>query len=187
MTRDHAAIGSSSSHPSPLVGDSRIGAWSDWLGTAAAIGCAIHCAAMPLVIAYLPAWGLTFLADEGFHQWMAVGCFAIAVCAFVPGFRKHGRLTPVITGGVGLAMISIAAFGFAGECCASCETTTSQVASAESTCTSTGCSSCPSESDAVSIGGSNDSLQSVAPAPANSPPWLGLLVLWLTPLGGFVL
>ena len=95
--------------------------WSDWAGMVASIGCAIHCAAMPFVIAYLPMLGLSFLADEAFHKWMAVGCFAIALTAFVPGFRKHGRLLPVIIGSVGLVMISIAAFGLAGECCAACE------------------------------------------------------------------
>lgn len=102
--------------------------WSDWAGMVASIGCAIHCAAMPFVIAYLPALGLSFLADEAFHKWMAVGCFIIALTAFVPGLRKHGRFTPVIIGSVGLVLISIAAFGFAGECCAACEGDAASVA-----------------------------------------------------------
>ncbi|MEM6364443.1 MAG: MerC domain-containing protein, partial [Planctomycetota bacterium] len=52
--------------------------WKDFVGVVASIACAIHCAAMPFVIAYLPAMGLSFLADEAFHKWMAVACFAIA-------------------------------------------------------------------------------------------------------------
>jgi hypothetical protein len=105
---------------------SAISSWGDAVGMVASIGCAIHCAAMPFVIAYLPALGLSFLADEAFHQWMAVGCFAIALTAFVPGFRKHGRLTLVVIGSVGLVMISFAAFGLAGDCCAACESHATQ-------------------------------------------------------------
>ena len=44
-------------------------AWADWAGMIASIGCAIHCAAMPLVLAYLPTLGLSWLADEVFHKW----------------------------------------------------------------------------------------------------------------------
>jgi hypothetical protein len=72
--------------------------WSDWAGMVASIGCAIHCAAMPFAIAYLPALGLSFLADQAFHKWMVAGCFAIALAAFIPGVRKHGRLTPKYVG-----------------------------------------------------------------------------------------
>ena len=96
-------------------------AWRDSLGIVASIGCAIHCAAMPFVIAYLPALGLSFLADEGFHQWMAVACFLIAIAAFLPGIKKHKNLLPVTMGGVGLVLITFAAFGLEGECCPSCE------------------------------------------------------------------
>ena len=47
-------------------------AWADWAGLIASIGCAVHCAVMPLVLAYLPSFGLSWLADEMFHRWMAV-------------------------------------------------------------------------------------------------------------------
>ena len=46
--------------------------WTDFAGIAASLGCAIHCAAMPFVIGYLPNLGLTWMAREGFHQWTAV-------------------------------------------------------------------------------------------------------------------
>ena len=42
--------------------------WADWAGMIASIGCAIHCAAMPMVLAYLPALGLGWLAGEEFHR-----------------------------------------------------------------------------------------------------------------------
>ena len=54
--------------------ESSLSTWRDWVGITASVGCAIHCAAMPFVIAYLPAFGLSFLADEAFHKWMALIC-----------------------------------------------------------------------------------------------------------------
>jgi len=121
MKDEQVMVGSLGAESITEVAEPSWAGWSDWVGMIASIGCAVHCAAMPFVIAYLPALGLGFLADEGFHQWMAVGCFVIALLAFVPGLRKHRRLTPVIIGSVGLVMITTAAFGFAGECCASCQ------------------------------------------------------------------
>ena len=171
------------------------GAWSDWIGMLASIGCAIHCAAMPFVIAYLPALGLTFLADEAFHKWMAVGCFVVAMTAFVPGLRKHGRLTPVIIGCVGLVMISIAAFGFAGECCAACESdvtlesavATSESAVAGAVCTDECCEHCAEEDASGSSIDSDASSPSLVTASVGSFSWLGRVAPWLTPLGGIVL
>jgi len=170
--------------------------WSDWVGMIASVGCAIHCAAMPFVIAYLPAMGLSFLADEAFHKWMAIACFAIALTAFVPGFRKHRRLTPVIIGSFGLVMISIAAFGFAGECCAACDTDAASVAAVDSeACTDECCPLCASEDvvdeakeseqAALAAGLTSTNFASVVPSGVSQ---LGSRVApWLTPLGGIVL
>ena len=118
--------------------------WKDYLGIVASIGCAIHCAAMPFVIASLPALGLSFLAHEGFHKWMALACFLIAIAAFIPGFRKHKNLWPALVAGVGLFIITFAAFGLSDECCPSCEEA-NQVAITESDC----CPSCQEGSQLV--------------------------------------
>ena len=104
----------------PLDNNSPASTWRDLVGIIASIGCAIHCAAMPFVISYLPALGLSFLADESFHKWMALACFLIAIFAFIPGLRKHGNWFPVSIGAGGLFLITFAAFGFAGECFPSC-------------------------------------------------------------------
>ena len=108
-----------------LDNNSPVSTWRDLVGIIASIGCAIHCAAMPFVISYLPALGLSFLADESFHKWMALACFLIAIFAFIPGLRKHGNWFPVSIGTGGLFLITFAAFGFAGECCPSCAEATS--------------------------------------------------------------
>ena len=95
-------------------------AWADVAGLTASIGCAIHCAAMPLVFAYLPALGLGWLAGEGFHRYMAILCFLLALTAFLPGWRSHKSLVPMGWGLAGLILINTTAFGLEEGCCPSC-------------------------------------------------------------------
>lgn len=177
--------------------------WGDWIGMVASIGCAIHCAAMPFVIAFLPALGLSFLADEAFHQWMAIICFTIALAAFVPGFRRHRRILPAAIGSVGLTLISVAAFGMAGECCPSCaagsvdETPAIQEVSLE-TSDSAAIGGIVSESDtcdcefcdAAAVAEQEEpSLPPslAATAPTQSASFLSRIAVWLTPVGGLIL
>ncbi len=180
-----------------------VSSWSDWIGMVASIGCAIHCAAMPFVIASLPALGLSFLADESFHQWMAVVCFVIALAAFVPGWRKHRRLLPAAVGVVGLTFICTAAFGLAGECCPSCQFVpegSEQVVACEDAC----CEHCAAEEAiaaealaATEAPAAGESLASTAEtsssvtqasiAPLPSSGFLSAIAPWLTPVGGIVL
>lgn len=158
--------------------------WRDWLGIVASVGCAIHCAAMPFVIAYLPAWGLSFLADEAFHKWMALVCFLIAIAAFVPGIRKHENWLPISIGAFGLALITVAAFGLAGECCPSCES--SKIATDDSvTCVDcVDCSQCQSQRTELE---SNESSLGEFSASDNQQDLLSKLAPWITPVGGLLL
>ncbi|MCC9655902.1 MerC domain-containing protein [Rhodopirellula sp. JC737] len=160
--------------------------WRDWVGIVASVGCAIHCAAMPFVIAYLPMLGLSFLADESFHQWMALACFLIAMAAFVPGFRTHKRLLPGAIAVVGLVLITGAAFGMAGDCCAACETN-GDLAATDSTavCTDACCEHCAAEaavvppSDLTELTVSETQMSSFVPLESFGP--------WITPIGGLLL
>lgn len=165
---------------------SRHSTWGDWLGIVASIACAIHCAAMPFVIAYLPMLGLSFLADEAFHKWMALICFLIAICAFVPGLRKHRSWVPVGIGAIGLGIITFAAFGLEGECCSACaeESQNTTAVANESGCDDCEeCAQCkatdPSENEVVAAGASLD-------AETESQLFAGL-VPWVTPFGGLLL
>ena len=100
-------------------------AYRDWLGVGASVLCAIHCAAMPFVVGFLPLLGLSFLADPSFHKWMVGICLALALLAFVPGWRRHHRLAPTIIGLGGLGLITFAAFAGPEDCCPTpCATTT---------------------------------------------------------------
>lgn len=179
---------SNTSAPEIAIVPSEFNSWRDWLGITASVGCAIHCAAMPFVFAWLPALGLSFLADESFHKWMALICFLIAIVAFIPGLRKHGNWTPVLVGTIGWVLIALAAFGLAGECCAGCEAkfSTSANTDVESSGDSglglhqcSECDSCeqnnhPSE---IAVTSTSDEKQD----------WLSILTPWITPAGGLLL
>ena len=162
--------------------------WRDSLGIIASIGCAIHCAAMPFVIAYLPMLGLSFLADEAFHKWMALICFLIAIAAFVPGLKKHGNWIPVSIAAFGLVFITFAAFGLAGECCASCEA--AQSSSVNSVCADAGCcdqcESCCSQAGVVDDETGEPSV-AAATEDEDEKGLLSTLAPWITPFGGVLL
>ena len=91
--------------------------YRDWLGIGASVLCAIHCAAMPFVVGFLPLLGLSFLADPSFHKWMVGVCLVLALLAFVPGWRRHHQSAPAVIGLIGLSLISFAAFAGPDECC----------------------------------------------------------------------
>jgi hypothetical protein len=203
MSDKSSVIDSVSENATRSPFESNWSGWSDLAGMVASVGCAIHCAAMPFVIAYLPSLGLSFLADEAFHKWMAVGCFIIALAAFGPGLRKHGSCTPIIVGSVGLVMISIAAFGYAGECCVACESDATSVGSAAAGasalvaspvesegCTDASCTHCANESSAIESG--DHSIASLSPITISAPfsasiGMVSRIAPWLTPIGGIVL
>ena len=166
--------------------------WRDWIGIMASIGCAIHCAAMPFVISFLPALGLSFLADEAFHRWMALACFVIAMAAFVPGFRVHRRLLPGAIAVVGISLITFAAFSFAGDCCAACAVPeTSSVIGAA--CTNACCEHCNATEREV-VGLVKDpsvekflTRSTRVTASFVAPNFLANWAPWITPLGGMLL
>lgn len=115
---------------SRAIGGNLSHARRDMFGIAASTLCAIHCAAMPFVVGFLPALGLSFLADAAFHQWMVGICLALALLAFVPGWKRHRRLIPGFIGLCGLGLISLAAFAGPADCCPTPHTEPAQVANA---------------------------------------------------------
>ena len=150
--------------------------WADRAGLMASLACAVHCAAMPIVISYLPSLGLSWMAGERFHQWMAGICAAIAFLAFVPGFKRHGYIAPAVLGMVGIGFLTSAAF-FLEECCPSCESRQKSPSAACEACEA--CEACDSTGKAC---------ESVsATSVADSTSWFGNLTRFVTPLGGCIL
>ncbi|MEM9644778.1 MAG: MerC domain-containing protein [Planctomycetota bacterium] len=161
--------------------------WTDWFGVAASVACAIHCAAMPFVVAFLPLFGLSFLAEEGFHQVMVFVCLAVAAVSFVPGWRRHRRLVPASIATIGLSLIATAAFALEDQCCANCESSTTasmtdeEVAACDDSC----CPLCDaSDSGSTTLQSEQGSDDTLPPSTASlAVPFLS----WITPLGGLLL
>ena len=62
--------------------------WKDTLGIIASVTCAIHCAATPILLAFLPALKLTeWMASPQFHQAAAVICVGLVSISIWPAFR----------------------------------------------------------------------------------------------------
>jgi len=62
---------------------------ADRLGASAAFLCALHCAALPFMLALLPALGLTFLADHGFEHAFIAFATVLASVTLIIGYRRH--------------------------------------------------------------------------------------------------
>jgi hypothetical protein len=79
----------------------------DKLGITASIGCAIHCAGLPLLMTFLPMFGLEFLANG----WVEVSMIGISVfvggCALIRTYANHKSLTPLIILVIGFLIIGI--------------------------------------------------------------------------------
>ena len=63
--------------------------WVDSVGSAGAMLCAIHCAALPFALAALPALGLGLLASSGFERGFVTFATALAVASLWQGYRRH--------------------------------------------------------------------------------------------------
>src|SRR5262249_35569414 len=62
---------------------------ADRLGATASFLCAVHCAALPLVLAALPALGLSFLANHEFERAFIAFASVLAATMLILGIRRH--------------------------------------------------------------------------------------------------
>ncbi|MDR3612211.1 MAG: MerC domain-containing protein [Candidatus Obscuribacterales bacterium] len=83
----------------------------DTLGIVASTLCLIHCAAMPLVITFLPILGLRFLEGHAAHHFLAGFVVAFALLAIVPGYLKHRKTSVLLSMLAGVGIVLLATFG----------------------------------------------------------------------------
>lgn len=81
--------------------------WIDQIGAGLSLACAMHCLATPLLVAVLPLFGLSFVADEITEVVLLIFAATLAVSSLCWGFRLHksGRVFLLL----GAAAMAIAA------------------------------------------------------------------------------
>lgn len=72
--------------------------------------CAIHCLALPLLLALLPSLAALGLEDEAFHFWMVIVVIPTSVIALTMGCKKHQRYSVFAISVIGLCVLGVAAF-----------------------------------------------------------------------------
>ncbi len=77
---------------------------ADRVGATASFLCAIHCAALPFVLALLPFIGLQFLADHRFERGFVFFACALALFALITGYRRQ-RPLPLMLAIPGLLLL----------------------------------------------------------------------------------
>ncbi len=164
--------------------------WKDRLGIIASILCAVHCAATPILLAFLPALTFTeWMASPRFHQIAAIVCVAMVSLAIWPAFRKFKDYRVLSLSTMGLSLLIAAAFILPDECCTQSISSMSNVhPDAENDhaghvhASYDHASHTSASVASVSVGHSNYALASVV-----SPELIALVQPWMTPLGGLLL
>jgi len=80
--------------------------WLDRIGMTASLACAIHCAALPLILTALPVFGLEFFADVRIEIFMISLSLVIGTWAITRGIYSHKSVIPLGLLLLGFTLIS---------------------------------------------------------------------------------
>lgn len=70
------------------------------------IGCLVHCLALPLVIALLPATASWLDVPESFHLWALLTALPISLYMLLTSYRRHKDYVPLLLGTNGLTLMA---------------------------------------------------------------------------------
>ena len=88
----------------PLAGPVSTGTL-DWFGVGAAMGCALHCAAVPAITLLIPALGSVWLLAEGAGAVLLACSTIIAWRSLSRSYRRHLRAAPLLLAGSGIVAL----------------------------------------------------------------------------------
>ena len=97
------------------TGNDRVPPSVDWVERAAfgaSFLCLVHCLALPLVLAALPALASAFPLPETFHIWMIAFAVPTSVVALLSGKARHHAMAPMLAGILGLILITVGVLVF---------------------------------------------------------------------------
>jgi len=73
--------------------------------------CVVHCVALPILVIFLPAIVTAFLPEEDLtHKILFSLIIGVAALAFIPGYKFHKQIKPLMWLAVGMVMLIIATF-----------------------------------------------------------------------------
>lgn len=75
----------------------------------ASLLCLVHCLALPVAIAMLPAFGNVATLPHEAHVWLLAFVAPATGTTLLSGYRSHRHPRPLAVGAAGLALIAIAA------------------------------------------------------------------------------
>lgn len=82
--------------------------FNDKLAISLSLLCAMHCLALPLLLALIPSMSVLGLDNEAFHYWMLVAVIPISIYALTMGCKQHKRYPLLILGFTGLTLLVLA-------------------------------------------------------------------------------
>lgn len=68
----------------------------DSIGFSASFICAVHCAALPLILTFISASDLGFLANPVFEIIMIILSILVGLTSLFPSYKSHKKITPIV-------------------------------------------------------------------------------------------
>ena len=88
------------------------GNWIEGAAMSASLLCLIHCLALPLILAALPAMSSVLPISESFHLWVLAFAIPASCAALFAGRARHGARWPLLLGIAGLGLLAVGAILF---------------------------------------------------------------------------
>jgi hypothetical protein len=83
----------------------------DFFGIATSVGCAIHCALLPMIASTLPVFGINIIHNSWFEWGMILLAFVVGFYSLFHGYSKHHRNTfPVFLFSAGIVFLILKQF-----------------------------------------------------------------------------
>jgi hypothetical protein len=83
------------------------GNWLDTLGIGVSLACLVHCLALPVLIAFLPAWSAWLDLPEALHVWLLAFAAPFSLSVLLRGARNGSGFAPLCVGFAGLVVMAM--------------------------------------------------------------------------------
>lgn len=88
--------------------------WIERVAVSAAFLCLIHCLALPIAIAALPALSRVLSLPENIHAWLLMLAVPASTAALLSGGFARAKRVPMAVGAAGIALLAAGALVYGG-------------------------------------------------------------------------